>query len=67
MKKNWLVVALGALLIFGGVNWTLQGLDIMQGSAMSGVTLWAVVGPIVAIVGLVLLGVGVARLRRVSR
>ncbi|UUU36605.1 hypothetical protein JIX56_46120 [Streptomyces sp. CA-210063] len=67
MKKNWLVIAFGAMLIFGGVTWTLQGLDVMQGSAMSGVTLWAVVGPIVAIVGLVLLGVGFARLRRVSR
>jgi hypothetical protein len=31
------------------------------------VTLWAVVGPIVAIAGLVVLGVGFARLRRVSR
>ena len=67
MKKNWFVLGLGALLIFGGVTWTLQGLDVMQGSAMSGVTLWAVVGPLVAIVGLVVLGVGFARLRRVSR
>ena len=67
MKKNWLVLVLGALLIFFGVGWTLQGMDVMKGSAMSGVTLWAIVGPIVAIVGLVLLGVGFARRRRVSR
>ncbi|MGQ4382384.1 hypothetical protein [Streptomyces sp. SAS_270] len=67
MKKNWLVLGLGALLAFVGVGWTLQGLDVMKGSAMSGVTLWAVVGPVVAIVGLVVLGVGFARLRRVSR
>ncbi|MFE1962520.1 hypothetical protein [Streptomyces sp. NPDC056672] len=67
MKKNWLVLVLGALLIFFGVSWTLQGIDVMKGSAMSGVTLWAIVGPIVAIVGLVLLGVGFARRRRVSR
>ncbi|MGW7291787.1 hypothetical protein ACWGIB_05265 [Streptomyces xiamenensis] len=67
MKKNWLVLAFGAMLTFGGVIWTLQGLDVMRGSAMSGVTLWAVVGPIVAIVGLVLLGVGGTRLRRISR
>ncbi len=32
--------------------WTLQGLDVLGGSAMSGVTLWAVIGPLVAIAGL---------------
>ena len=37
-----------------GVVWTLQGLDVLGGSAMSGVTLWAVVGPMVAIAGLAL-------------
>ncbi|MBW8735809.1 MAG: hypothetical protein JF621_01280 [Streptomyces turgidiscabies] len=67
MKKNWLVLVLGALLIFFGLTWTLQGIDVMKGSAMSGVTLWAVVGPIVALVGLVVLGVGIARRRRVGR
>jgi hypothetical protein len=37
-----------------GVVWTLQGLDVLGGSAMSGVTLWAVVGPLVAAAGLAL-------------
>jgi hypothetical protein len=32
----------------------MQGLGYLPGSAMSGVTLWAVVGPVVALVGLVL-------------
>ncbi|WP_328749174.1 hypothetical protein OHT57_27475 [Streptomyces sp. NBC_00285] len=67
MKKNWIIIALGVLLVFAGVTWTLQGIDVMKGSAMSGTTLWAVVGPIVALAGLVLLGVGVARRRRVGR
>jgi len=67
MKKNWLVLVLGALLILFGVGWTLQGIDVMKGSAMSGVTLWAVIGPIVAVAGLVLVGVGITRRRRVSR
>jgi len=31
---------------------------------MSGVTLWAIVGPIVAVVGLGLIGWGIARQRR---
>ncbi|MEU6908042.1 hypothetical protein [Streptomyces coeruleorubidus] len=67
MKKNWIILGLGVLLVFIGVGWTLQGIDVMKGSAMSGVTLWAVVGPIVAIAGVVLLGVGFSRRRRVSR
>lgn len=50
MNKN-LRAGLGALLVLVGLIWTLQGLDVLGGSAMSGVTLWAVVGPIVALVG----------------
>ena len=40
---------LGLILVVSGVVWTLQGLDILGGSAMSGVTLWAVVGPLVQV------------------
>jgi hypothetical protein len=47
-------VALGAFLVLIGVFWFLQGIDVLGGSVMSGVTLWAVVGPVVAVVGLVL-------------
>jgi hypothetical protein len=47
-------IALGALLILMGVLWTLQGLGYVGGSPMTGVTLWAVVGPVVAVVGLLL-------------
>ena len=42
-----------------GVIWTLQGLDVIKGSAlMSGKTLWAVIGPIVAILGALLVARG---------
>jgi hypothetical protein len=47
-------VALGAFLVLIGVVWFLQGIDVLGGSAMSGVTLWAVVGPVVAAIGVVL-------------
>ena len=47
-------VALGAFLVLIGVVWFLQGIDVLGGSVMSGVTLWAVVGPVVAVVGVVL-------------
>ena len=50
-----LSLVLGALLVVVGVVWTLQGLDILGGSAMSGVTFWALVGPLVALAGIVLL------------
>jgi len=42
-----------ALMVLGGI-WTLQGLDVLGGSSMSGVTLWAVIGPVVAVLGLTL-------------
>ena len=58
-----LALALGGAVFAIGVLWTLQGLGVVGGSPMTGVTLWAVVGPVVAIVGLVLALRG-ARLRR---
>jgi hypothetical protein len=58
---SWLYIVLGVLLVLVGGVWTLQGLDVMGGSAMSGVTLWAVVGPIVLIVGLLVLWRGLRR------
>jgi hypothetical protein len=47
-------VVVGAQLVAVGALWTVQGLGYVGGSAMSGVTLWAVVGPIVAVVGVLL-------------
>ena len=48
-------LVLGGILIVIGVVWFLQGIDVLGGSAMSGVTLWAIVGPIVAIAGVALI------------
>ena len=51
MNKN-LRAGLGVLLVLVGLIWTLQGLGVLQSSSpMTGVTLWAIIGPIVAIVG----------------
>jgi len=55
------LVAAGAVLVLVGVVWFLQGIDVLGGSGMSGKTLWAVVGPIVALVGA---GIAVAGTRR---
>ncbi|GAB3858155.1 hypothetical protein ACFPIJ_18910 [Dactylosporangium cerinum] len=58
---KWVLVIVGALLILSGVVWTLQGLNLLGGSAMSGNTMWAVIGPITAIVGAVLFLRGVRK------
>lgn len=58
---KWVLVIVGALLILSGVVWTLQGLDLVGGSAMSGNAIWAVIGPIAAIIGAVLFLRGVRR------
>lgn len=56
MKTTRAVLLLvgGILLIAVGLVWTLQGIGVLAGSAMSGSTLWAVIGPIVAIIGIYL-------------
>jgi hypothetical protein len=48
-----------------GLVWTLQGLGYVGGSFMSGATLWAVIGPLVALAGLVLITLGLRARRRV--
>jgi hypothetical protein len=64
--RGWVSVVVGALLILAGATWTLQGLNVLGGSGMSGHTMWAVIGPIVAVVGLVLVLFGGSRVRRGS-
>jgi hypothetical protein len=58
---RWLWIALGVVLVGVGGVWTLQGLDVLGGSAMSGDTTWAIIGPIVLVVGLLTLMVGSRR------
>jgi len=48
-------MVLGVLLVLVGLLWTGQGLGWIGGSAMSGVTLWAIIGPIVALGGVALI------------
>ncbi len=57
MRYVWLI--LGALAVVVGIIWTLQGLNILGGSVMSGDTTFAIVGPILGIVGLVLVVIGI--------
>ncbi|HEY7723077.1 MAG TPA: hypothetical protein VIB11_14660 [Pedococcus sp.] len=56
--RRGLSIGAGAVLALVGVVWTLQGLGHLGGSVMTGVTFWAVVGPLVALAGLLLAVVG---------
>jgi hypothetical protein len=64
--KGWVSVVIGVLLVLAGAVWALQGFGVLGGSAMSGKSMWAVIGPIVAVVGLVLLVLGSRSVRRGS-
>ncbi len=59
--RRGLLAGFGALLAVAGVVWTLQGLGYIGGSVMTGVTLWAVVGPIAAVIGLAMAVTGLRR------
>jgi uncharacterized membrane protein len=64
--KGWLPMVLGLLALVLGAVWTLQGLNVLSDSKMSGVTAFAIIGPILAIIGLVLIVVGM-RIRNRSK
>jgi hypothetical protein len=65
--KGWLPMVLGLLALVLGAVWTLQGLNVLGDSRMSGKQMWAVIGPIVALVGVVLIAVGVRIRNRAKR
>jgi len=56
VKSSWPWLTGGLLALVLGALWTLQGLDLVGGSAMS--------GPIVAIAGLILIVIGVRKRSR---
>jgi hypothetical protein len=58
---RWVWIIVGALALATGVLWTLQGLNIVKGSVMTGQFIYVIVGPIVALVGLALVVIGLRR------
>jgi membrane associated rhomboid family serine protease len=62
--KRTLPITLGILMFVIGAVWTFQGLGYLEGSPMTGVALWAIVGPLVAGLGV---GFVLAGLRRRER
>ena len=63
--RQIVLVVVGLIAALAGSVWTLQGLGYVGGSFMSGATVWAVIGPIVALVGLMLITLGLRSRRRV--
>ena len=56
--RRVVLVGVGFLLTLAGVIYTLQGGGVLGGSVMSGVTFWAVAGPVIALAGLALAVIG---------
>jgi hypothetical protein len=56
--RRGLLIVVGALIAIAGVIWALQGFGFVGGSSMTGATLWAVIGPLAALVGLAMIVTG---------
>ena len=54
-------ITLGLVMVVVGAVWTFQGLGYLEGSPMTGVELWAILGPLVAGFGVALAYVGARR------
>jgi hypothetical protein len=63
---NRLLITAGAVALAAGLIFALQGFGVLGGSAMSGSSLWAALGPIIAAAGLLAIAVGLRRLRSSS-
>ena len=64
--RGGILAAVGVVVTIAGVIWALQGFNLIGGSFMSGDSVWAVIGPVVAAAGLVITGIGVRRARSAS-
>jgi hypothetical protein len=61
--KDTLLIGAGALITIAGIVFALQGLGYVGDSVMSGVTFWAVAGPLIALAGIALAAVGLVHRR----
>ena len=58
--RRIVLVGVGFVLTLAGVIFTLQGVGVLGGSVMSGVTFWAIAGPVIALAGLALAVLGLS-------
>ena len=59
--RGTLLASIGGGLLVVGLIWTLQGLGYLTGSPMTDQVVWAVNGPLVGLVGIVLMVRGLRR------
>jgi hypothetical protein len=64
--KGWLPLTLGLLAVVVGAVWTAQGLGYVTDSELTDQRAWALIGPLVALIGLALLRHGLRQRRRGS-
>lgn len=60
---RWIWLGVGVIAVIVGTVWTLQGVNVMGGSAMSGHAIFALLGVLVGIGGLVLIAISTRRVR----
>ena len=63
MPARILLAVAGSLITVAGVVFALQGVGVIGGSFMSGTTIWAVAGPVIALAGLALIVLALRRPR----
>lgn len=63
MPARILLAVAGSLITVAGVVFALQGVGVIGGSFMSGTTIWAVAGPVIALAGLALIALALRRAR----
>jgi len=56
--RRVVLVGTGFVLTLAWVVFTLQGVGVLGGSVMSGVTFWAVAGPVIVLAGVILAAIG---------
>ena len=58
VMKSGLLIGVGLLATICGIIFALQGVGVIGGSFMSGTSLWAVLGPLIALLGVTLIALG---------
>jgi hypothetical protein len=56
--RSGVLVVVGVVIAIAGAVWALQGFGLIGGSFISGTTVWAVIGPVVALAGRAIAAVG---------
>jgi len=55
MRRTFVVAfAIGLIVALFGLIWALQGFGVLQGSPMSNTMTWSIIGPITALIGIVI-------------